>query len=572
MPQDPIYEEYFDRHKTTFNRVFGEDEQPQQAASEQKTLDQYAVPLNRQQEADWQQTRQEADALLAHQRHTVLGTQKRDSAEMQSVKGSLMELTASWEKTVDLNPASFDQQLTTLNLQYTQMIHSCADYIRAKGSPFTQDGKTRLAMVKTLYNRARREQAALDKTARDFYAQLSSIHRTPGGQDGNPPAKWYHMLQMLRTAALDAGGMEVTYAAHNIAGDTLRIDSRGETVYFLPEASGASLYHKNLLSKFRRHHAHDKSMEAMLDVIKNIPGNILEHMLPPASRVLLDMKNTREGRAALFRHPDIQYVLDHDQLPEEEHYAFFTRLNQQECIDALIRMAKELHEHAVIRSRSQDGNADLLHDRSMTAVAASRLSTLCDMQDAYAQARLVDLKRGEQTVRGTLLRMPEGQNCENFAVLFEQSRSSGGPTLSYSAHALSQLSTIQVIDLLLGIPTRAMEDYQVQYEMRDNNVCHIVSVVAVQHRASGVLPPTDKPLDGLGEPDVVLPDTMLHKVASMIEQLNDNTLNYLLGDLFSDLQLFWVRTRLQRMQEILKYQGDQIKRVDLEQWEAQLKE
>lgn len=127
------------------------------------------------------------------------------------------------------------------------------------------------------------------------------------------------------------------------------------------------------------------------------------------------------------------------------------------------------------------------------------------------------------------------------------------------------MSTIGVIDLLLGIPTRALEDYQVQYTVNYDTYC-IENVVAVQHRASGVVPPGAKPLGGLGEPDLHLPGVMLQNVATMIEQLDDNTLQYLLGDLFSTRQMYWVRERLHRMQEMLHYEKDRFQRVEMDTW------
>ena len=272
------------------------------------------------------------------------------------------------------------------------------------------------------------------------------------------------------------------------------------------------------------------------------------------------------------RFPDIKYVLINDHLTQEQHDAFYDCLRNEKYVDALIRMAKELHEHEIIRAKSREsmGSADFLHNRSMTEVAASRLSALCDMQNTYAQARLIDLKRGEETVRGTLLRVPEGNYCANFATLFQQSRRPDGRELSYSPHALAQMSTIRVIDLLLGIPTRALEDYQVQYVLH-NGTYRIENVVAIQHRSIGVSPLTANPLDSFGEPDINLPGVMLQNVASMIEQLDDDTLQYLLGDLFDANQTFSIRKRLHRMQKMLKQQGDKIKRVDIEQWNDHLK-
>ena len=377
---------------------------------------------------------------------------------------------------------------------------------------------------------------------------------------------------MLRTADLDASQMDVTYVDHNIAGDTLRIQNHGETVYFIPEAHAAPLSRGDWRWEFPRHHAYDQSMAALLTVIDNIPESVLAHMLPPQSNVLLEMENTREARQALYQHPDIKYVLINDHLTQEQHDAFYDCLRNEKYVDALIRMAKELHEHEIIRAKSREsmGSADFLHNRSMTEVAASRLSALCDMQNTYAQARLIDLKRGEETVRGTLLRVPEGNYCANFATLFQQSRRPDGRELSYSPHALAQMSTIRVIDLLLGIPTRALEDYQVQYVLH-NGTYRIENVVAIQHRSIGVSPLTANPLDSFGEPDINLPGVMLQNVASMIEQLNDDTLQYLLGDLFDANQTFSIRKRLHRMQKMLKQQGDKIKRVDIEQWNDHLK-
>mgnify|MGYP005771992541 CR=1 FL=1 len=573
MPQDPVYEEYFDRRKVVFNDIFrDEEEQPQQqAAPEQKTLDQYNVSLQQQTDTDWKQTEQDANALLNHQRRSMFGNPKQDSAEMQSVKESLQELNILFDRTITLELDAFDQQIHALALQYAQVISDCANYIRAKGSPFTQEGKTRLSMVKTLYNRALREKAALAKTAHDFYAQLCAV-KNASNEEGGRPVKWHSILRMLRTADLDASQMDVTYVDHNIAGDTLRIQNHGETVYFIPEAHDASLSREDLQWEFRRQHAYDQSMAALLTVIDNIPESVLAHMLPPQSNVLLEMENTREARQALYQHPDIKYVLINDHLTQEQHDAFYDCLRNEKYVDALIRMAKELHEHEIIRAKSREsmGSADFLHNRSMTEVAASRLSALCDMQNTYAQARLIDLKRGEETVRGTLLRVPEGNYCANFATLFQQSRRPDGRELSYSPHALAQMSTIRVIDLLLGIPTRALEDYQVQYVLH-NGTYRIENVVAIQHRSIGVSPLTANPLDSFGEPDINLPGVMLQNVASMIEQLNDDTLQYLLGDLFDANQTFSIRKRLHRMQKMLKQQGDKIKRVDIEQWNDHLK-
>lgn len=573
MPKDSVYEEYFERNKVVFNDIFRENHEPaqQQDLTEQKPLGQYVTPLHEQKDADWKQMEADAEALLQHQRHSAFGRLKEDSPEMRAVKESLADLDNSFKEDVMLKPNAFEEQIQTLGRNYHQLISDCAKYIRAKGSPWTKDGKARLAMVKTLYNRAVREWKALEPAARDIFAQLHSVKPSDGEEVQQ--VKWYRVLQMLRTAELDASQMDVSYLDHNIAGDTLRIQNRGETAYFIPEATGNILYREDLQWEFRSQHAYDQSMEDMLTIIDNIPLEVMAHMLPPQSNVLLEMENTPAARKELQEHPDIKYVLIHDRLTQAQHDAFYDSLRKEKYVDALIRMAKELHEHEVIRARTQDSmnSTDFLHDRSMTAVAASRLSALCDMQDTYAQARLVTLKNGEDTLRGTLLRTPQAANTENFATLLQQSRRSGGPKLTYSPHALAQMSTIGVIDLLLGIPTRALEDYQVEYTIT-NNTYNIENVVAIQHRASGVVPPEAKPLGGLGEPDLHLPDVMLQNVATMIEQLDEHTLQYLLGDLFSARQMYWVRERLHRMQEMLFYEKNRFKRVEMDEWFLHLKE
>lgn len=368
MPKDSVYEEYFERNKVVFNDIFREDQEPpqQQDITGQKPLGQYLTPLHEQKDADWKQMEQDSKMLLEHQRRSAFGRLKEDSAEMRAVKQSLAELDNYFKENIMLEADAFDNQLNTLSFQYAQVISDCANYIRAKGSPRTKDGKIRLAMVKTLHNRAFREQQALVTAAHDIYAQLHAVKKAADGEE-EQPVPWYRVLQMLRTADLDASQMDVTYAEHNIAGDTLCIRNHRETVYFIPEATGASLYREDLQWEFRRQHAYDQSMEDMLAVIDNIPLEVMAHMLPPQSNVLLEMENTPAARKALQEHPDIKYVLIHDHLTQEQHDAFYDCLRKEKYVDALIRMAKELHEHEVIRARTQEdmNSTDFLHDRSI---------------------------------------------------------------------------------------------------------------------------------------------------------------------------------------------------------------
>lgn len=538
---------------------------------------------------------EQQNELLQQNKRTLLGFDKKDSRQMANVKESLSELKAFLSTPMSSDLAAFDTQRRRGYQLYERLSLHCETYINAKGSPITASGKSRLAMVKIIYNQCCEEKKLFNDCAQSLFQEA-----------GNQSILWSNVLGEIRIAHVNIDHMNV-YQTGNGSSQVWRF-RQGEKAAFFKAEEKVPVFDQNvLLDQYMAEHPQESkaSQAACRQIylaINKRPEMAITRgqFLGPIIMEKEAAQKTFDEIKAVKAADDPEYIAASDRLstikkledlfearfdsvsfsPEEENLkeelvakvmdrfrskkSFSEPLSDDElaCLSNLEYMTFYFQATSFVSKQQALShnceNAKIKNNAVISTrnVATSRLAALLGFPELIAKSRTIVLEKGGKKIKGNL--MMEASGTEFFA-LTEQAKKNG-LTMEYTPEMIRQLTVLQLMDTLCAQYDRNKTNYFVESHV-ENGRLMVTGLTAIDNDiAFGEVPYEEVKIGGRTlsscesdkHPGMCSLPAVDQDFFESIMNLDPKFVDYTLGDLLSEPELAALKDRLAGLKELLR--------------------